>query len=199
MYIEWHRQMRAGLRHSQTNSVRLYERTKLFRGYENTVLPGLFHTAEYAGAILQFWADFLDLRNDVEEAVAVRMERQRILYAGSRRFAFVLEEQTLVTRVANPDVMLGQLDRLLAVMSLPRVSLGIIPAGAQRYCLAQGSFWIFDDDRVQVEGVSAGLEITQPREVAVYIKAFGLIQRAAVYGPTARELIHKAMAGLRET
>ena len=192
MYVEWQRHMRAGLKRSQTSSVPLYERTRLFRGYENTVIPGLFHTAEYAAAILRFWNEFLDLSSDVDEAVATRMERQRILYVGNRRFVFILEEQTLHTRVGDTDVMLGQLDRVLAVMSLPRVSLGIIPALAPRYCLSQGSFWIFDEDRVQVEGVSAGLDITQPREVAVHVKAFGLLQRSAVYGPAARELIQTA-------
>lgn len=74
----------------------------------------------------------------------------------------MLEEQTLHTRIGDTDVMLGQLDRVLAVMSLPRVSLGIIPASGERHCLAQGSFWIFDEERAKVEGVSAGLDITQP-------------------------------------
>ena len=64
----------------------LYERTKLFRGYENTFLPDLFHTAEYATAILTFWNDFLDLSSNIDEAVETRMERQRILYTGNRRF-----------------------------------------------------------------------------------------------------------------
>lgn len=55
MYIEWQRHMRAGLKNSQTSSVPLYERTNIFRVYENTVMPGLFHTAEYAAAIFRFW------------------------------------------------------------------------------------------------------------------------------------------------
>ena len=194
MYIEWQRHMRSGLKRSQASSVPLYERTRLFRGYENTVIPGLFHTAEYAAAILTFWNDFLDLSSNVDEAVATRMERQRILYVGNRRFVFVLEEQTLYTCVGGTDVMLGQLDRVLAVMSLPRVSLGIIPALGHRHCLTQGSFWIFDEDRVQVEGVSAGLDVTHPREIAVHVKAFALLQQSAVYGQVARQLIHKAFS-----
>jgi transcriptional regulator with XRE-family HTH domain len=199
MYVEWQRHMRAGLKHSQTSSVALYERTKLFRGYENTVIPGLFHTAEYAAAIFRFWNEFLDLPGDVDEAVAARMERQRVLYTGARRFTFVLEEQTLRTRVGDADVMLGQLDRVLAVMSLPRVSLGIIPASGERHCLTQGSFWIFDEERVEVEGVSAGLDITQPREIAVHVKAFALLHQSAVYGKAARELIQRALAELQQT
>lgn len=196
MYVEWQRHMRAGLKHSQKAPVPLYERTRLFRIYENTVLPGLFHTAEYSAAILRFWNEFLNLSSDLDEAVAIRMERQRILYAGDRRFVVTLEEQTLHTLVGNPDVMLGQLDRLLAVMSLPRVSIGIIPAGAERYCLSQGSFWIFDEDRVQVEGVSAGLDIVQPREVAIHVKAFSLLQKSAVYGIAARKLLQRAVTDL---
>lgn len=199
MYIEWQRHLRAGLKRSQTSSVPLYERTKLFRGYENTVIPGLFHTAEYAAAIFRFWNEFLDLPNDVDEAVAARMERQRVLYTGNRRFVFVLEEQTLRTRVGDTDVMLGQLDRVLAVMSLPRVSLGIIPASGERRCLAQGSFWIFDEERVKVEGVSAGLDITQPREIAICVKAFALLQQSAVYGKVVRELIQRALTELQQT
>jgi hypothetical protein len=199
MYIEWQRHMRTGLKRSQSASVPLYERTKLFRGYENTVIPGLFHTAEYAAAIFGFWNEFLDLPNDVDEAVAARMERQRVLYTGNRRFVFVLEEQTLRTRVGDTDVMFGQLDRLLAVMSLPRVSLGIIPASGERHCLAQGSFWIFDEGRVAVEGVSAGLDITQPREIAVHAKAFALLQQSAVYGSAARNLIQGAVTELHQT
>jgi len=191
MYVEWQRQMRAGLKHSQLSSVRLYERTKLFRSYENTVLPGLFHTAEYAAAILGFWLEFLGLPDDLDEALAVRMERQRVLYTGNRRFMFVIEEQTLHTRVGDDEIMLGQLDRVLAVMSLPKVSLGIIPATGERHFLGQGSFWIFDEDRVQLEGVSAGLEVTQPREVAIYVRAFARLQESAVYGKPARELIQK--------
>ena len=197
MYVEWQRHMRAGLKQSQTQSVPLYQRTKLFRVYENTVIPGLFHTAEYATAIFQFWNAFLEIPNDVDEAVAARMARQQVLYTGNRRFAFVLEEQTLLTRVGDADVMAGQLDRLLAVMSLSRVSLGIIPAAGERHCLTQGSFWIFDEERVKVESVSAGLDITQPREIAVHAKAFTLLQESAVHGQAARELIHRALTVLQ--
>jgi transcriptional regulator with XRE-family HTH domain len=196
MYVEWQRHMRAGLKRSQTRSVPLYERTKLFRVYENTVIPGLFHTAEYATEIFRFWNSFLDIPNDVDDAVAARMDRQQVLYTGNRRFAFVLEEQTLRTRVGDAEVMAGQLDRLLAVMSLSRVSVGIIPAGGERHCLAQGSFWIFDEERVKSESVSAGLDITQPREIALHVKAFELLQRSAVYGRAARELIHRALGAL---
>jgi Domain of unknown function (DUF5753) len=183
---------------TQSSSIPLYERTKLFRGYESIFLPGLFHAAECATVILKFWNDFLDLSSNIDEAVETGMERQRILYPGSRRFVFVLEEQTLRTNVGGIDTMLGQLDRMLAVMSLSRISLGIIPATAERHCLAQGSFWLFDNERVQVEGVSAGLDIVQPREIAIHVKAFNLLHQSAVHGHAARDLIRKAISELQK-
>jgi len=44
-----------------------------------------------------------------------------------------------------------------------------------------------------VEAVSAGLTITQPREIALYVKAFTELSEAAVYGPGARSLIAAAL------
>ena len=196
MYTEWRRQMRAGLKHFQETYLPLYEQTTLFRVYENTVIPGLLDTAGYAAAILQFWAGLMDLPTDIGAAVAARMERQNILYTGNRRFMFVIEEQALRTRVGDVETMAGQLDRLLALMSLPTVSLGIIPAAAERQSLAQGSFWMYDDTRVQVETVSAGLDITQPAEIALYALVFERLQRSAVYGRDARDLIGHALGEL---
>jgi transcriptional regulator with XRE-family HTH domain len=196
MYTEWRRQMRAGMTHFQDSLRPLYEQTLLFRVYETTFIPSLLSTAEYAAAILEFWAGLMSLPADVQTAVAARMDRQNVLYAGKRRFLFVMEEQALRTRAGGAEVMAGQLDRLLALMSLPAISLGIIPSAGDRRALAQGSFWIFDDARVQVETVSAGLDITQPAEISLYAQIFDLLQRSAVHGPGARDLIRRALADL---
>jgi transcriptional regulator with XRE-family HTH domain len=196
MYHEYRRQMQAGLKHLTESSVPLYEQTALFRIYDNTVVPGLFTTAEYAAAIFRFWVGFMGLPDDTEAAVQARMERQRVLYTGDRQFRVVLEEQVLRTRVGDDDVMAGQLDRLLAVMSLPRVKIGIIPGAGVRHSLTQGSFWMFDDSRVRIETVSASLTITQPRDIALYARVFGLLQESAVYGREARQLIGRALRDL---
>lgn len=196
MYIEWRRLMRAGMKHFQDSVSPLYEQTLQFRVYETTFIPGLLNTAGYASAILEFWAGLMSLPTDIETAVAARMNRQNVLYAGNRRLLFVIEEQALRTRVGGAEVMSGQLNRLLALMSVPTISLGIVPDAGERHALAQGSFWIFDDKRVQAETVSAGLDITQPAEVGIYLHVFDLLQRSAVYGHAARDLIRRALGNL---
>jgi transcriptional regulator with XRE-family HTH domain len=198
VHHEYRRQMQAGMKHMTESAVPLYEQTSLFRIYDTTVFPGLFTTAEYAAALFRFWQDFMGLKDDIDAAVEARMERQRVLYTGDRQFRVVIEEQVLRTRVGDADVMAGQLDRLMAVMSLPRVSIGIIPAGGTRHALTQGSFWMFDDSRVRVETVSESLNITQPRDIAIYARVFELLQRSAVHGREARQLISRALRDLTE-
>jgi transcriptional regulator with XRE-family HTH domain len=196
MYTEWRRQMRAGMKHFQDGYVPLYERTRLFRVYEPSVFPGLLTTAAYSSAMLRFFIEFFDLDSGLDDAVAARMDRQQILYRTSKRFMFLIEEQVLRTRVGDEAVMAEQLGRLLELMTLPTVSVGVVPAGAPRSSFTQGNFWIFDSSRVQVETVSAGLDITQPGEIALYTRAFERLGRSASFGRDARALIGRARADL---
>ena len=132
MYVEWRRALRFGMRHNQQARNTLHEQTKLFRIYEAGIVPGLFQTAEYAATVSARAIEFNQVSDDLDEAVAARLQRQQLLYSGDRRYMVVLEEQVLRTHVGSVEIMDGQLDRLLTLMSLPRVSLGIIPATAER-------------------------------------------------------------------
>jgi hypothetical protein len=198
MYVEWRRHTRAGMKRLMLNPVPLYEQTALFRIYEHSFIPGLFQTAEYSAAILTYFIEFLDAPNDLDAALEARMERQRIIYSGNRRFIIVLEENALRARVGSPETMAGQLDRLLATISLPRVSLGIIPQAAPRRTFAQVGFWIYDNAMVGVETPTAKLEITQPREIRLYAGMFEHLRQSAVHGAQARALINRAMIELTD-
>lgn len=196
MYVEWRRHTRAGMKRLMLTPVPLYEQTTLFRIYEHSAIPGLFQTAEYSAALLTYFIDFLDAPNDLEAAIQARMERQRIIYSGNRRFIVVLEENALRARVGSPETMAGQLDRLLATISLPRVSVGIIPQAAPRRTFTQVGFWIYDNAMVGVETPTAKLEITQPREILLYADMFEHLRQSAVYGAQARALITRAIGEL---
>jgi hypothetical protein len=140
--------------------------------------------------------NFFEIPDDIDAGVAARMERQQFLYRGDRRYNVVLGEQALHTNIGGPDVMRGQLDRLLASISLPRLNLGIIPMRSLYHVWPGNAFIMFDDRMVMVETYSAELTVTQPRELALYAKAFALLHRSAVYGRPARDLIAKALADL---
>ncbi|MFC4586966.1 helix-turn-helix domain-containing protein [Sphaerisporangium corydalis] len=195
MYVEWRRNLRTGTRRRQAESVKLEAETRLFRWFEPVLVPGIFHTAEYAAGVLARVIEFYGIPDDLEAGVLARMERQQILYKGDHRFHVILAQQALWTVVDSPAVTIGQLDRLLAISSLARVSLGILPARSV-YQVPTNQFIIFDDRMVHVEAVSAELTIMQPREIALYAKAFQTMSKAAVYGPKARALISDALRAL---
>lgn len=202
MYLEWRRAWRFGLRHNQHARNALHGQTQMFRVYESGIIPGIFQTPAYAAAVLARVIEFNQVPNDLDEAVAARMERQRFLMSADRRFLVVLEEQAIRTRVGGPALMQAQLERILEVMAFPWVSLGIIPSMADRKIWLSTGFWIFDQNTVRVEVPSAELTITQRSEIAVYEKRFAWLQESALYGAEARETVRAVMgefAGEAET
>ncbi|HEX6522686.1 MAG TPA: helix-turn-helix transcriptional regulator [Streptosporangiaceae bacterium] len=196
-YLEFKRQSRAGMKRvAGPHTLQLYQKTALFRIYEHNVIPGLFQTADYAAAMLSFWIKFLDTPDDLNAAVEIRMERQRVLYQGRKQFSAILQEQALRTCFGDATTQAGQLDRLLAVMSLPNVSVGIIPMMLERTAVPSAGFWIFDDVLVALETPTASIEVTRPREIALYVKMYEHLQSAAVYGGQARGLIVRTLQEL---
>jgi transcriptional regulator with XRE-family HTH domain len=189
-YLEFRRQSQAGMKRVLgAHTLKRYEQTQVFRIYEHNVIPGLFQTAEYSAAMLSFWIKFLGAPNDLEEAVATRLERQRVLYRGGKRFVVVLEEQALSTWFGTAETQAGQLDRLLALMSLPNVSLGIIPLMTERTAVGSTGFWLFDETLAALETPTASIEVMRPDEFNMYARMFEALKASAVYGPRARALI----------
>ncbi len=196
-YLEFRRQVRAGMKRVLgPHTLPLYERTSLFRIYEHNVIPGLFQTAAYCGAMLSFWFGFLDAPGDLDSAVQARMQRQRVIFQPSRRFVVVLEEQALRTWFGTSEIQAGQLGRLLEMMSIPTVSLGIIPMMIERTAVASAGFWLFDDGLVALETPTASIEVTRPQEIDLYSRMFKHLQESALFGAGARSLIIRALAEL---
>jgi transcriptional regulator with XRE-family HTH domain len=196
LYVEWRRVQHTGLRQLQEKRAELYERTSFFRVYCSNVIPGLFQTPAYATALLSSISEFHHAPNDVEEAVAARMERSRVLFTGGRRFAVLIEESVLRYRIGDPSTMAGQLGYLLTLMPAPSISLGIIPFTASRPVWPLETFNVFDDVRVHVELLSAAVKVTAPSEVEQYIRAYRELGAQAVFGSAARELITEAINSL---
>ncbi|MCX0245261.1 helix-turn-helix domain-containing protein [Streptomyces drozdowiczii] len=197
MYLEWKRLQRTGLRRLQEARMPLYERTKLHRGYASHVVPGLFQTPAYAAALLSSVSRFHGTPDDTEAAVDARMARARVLHQGSHRFALLIEEAVLRYQVGDAEAMAGQLGHLLSVMSLPAVSVGVIPFSAQgRGMWTLETFDVFDDQRVHVELLTAQVTLTAPSEVGMYIKAWTDLRGIAVYGASARSLVADALGAL---
>ncbi|MEV3898478.1 helix-turn-helix domain-containing protein [Streptomyces anulatus] len=196
MYMEWRRLHQSGMRQVQENWYALHEQTRHCRVYLSNVPPGFLQTPAFATALMNQITRFQGTPNDVAEAVAARVARSRFLYEGGHRYVVLLEESVLRYQTADPEAMRGQLRHLLAVMPLASVALGIIPFTAQRTVWPLEAFYVHDDTMAVVETLTAEIKVTQPRELADYMKAFAALAEMAVYGDTARALIRAAIDAL---
>jgi transcriptional regulator with XRE-family HTH domain len=197
MYTEWRRMHRTGLRREQVARRSLYARTKVYKAYVSTVMPGLIQTPAYATALMSAITAFQGTPDDVGEAVRARMERNRIVRSANHQFVMLLEESVLRYRVGNDEAMADQLRYILSVAALPNVRLGVIPfSAADRAMWTLEAFTIFDDARVHVELLSAQVTVTVPGEIVVYLRAFDQLTELAVFGADARGLVTDAIDAL---
>ncbi|MFC5107993.1 helix-turn-helix domain-containing protein [Kibdelosporangium philippinense] len=197
-HAEWQRILRGGIRPRQNSLAELDQKTRLFRVFESTVIPGLLQTAEYARVRFAESIRIFKLPNDINEAVEGRIKRQDIFYRPDKRFHFILTEAALRFRMCAAPVMLGQLDRLVSISGLPNVKLGIIGFETQYTASPWHGFWIYDEDKVLVETYSAALNLAQPQEVELYANVFNELAAVASYGRSARAIITRVMDDLTE-
>ncbi|GAA3252955.1 helix-turn-helix domain-containing protein [Nonomuraea helvata] len=196
-HAEWQRLLSGGTRHHQGTWADMERRAARLRVFEPAFVPGLLQTAGYARHRLAQAITVFGITNDIDDAVRARLARQEILYDPRKRFHFVITEAVLRYRLCPPELMLPQLDRLVAASTLPNVRLGVIPFGTP-FVIAPGcGFWIFDDRQVLVEIFSAELTLTQAQEIDLHEKVFGAMASVAAYGASARAVITSVMEELR--
>jgi transcriptional regulator with XRE-family HTH domain len=190
--VDWRRSLGSGTRRRQRANVAAYERTTLFRVWEPAVVPGLLQVPGYARGVLGTVIDFYGIPDDLDEGVTARLDAQRVLTRGDRRFLLTMDESALYTVVGDAQVMRAQLERLLDAAQLARVSLGVVPRGAPYTVPRNNAFTIYDNRVVTIATYTAELTLTQRHEVATYERAFDLLQALAVRGSTAQDLIRAA-------
>lgn len=150
--------------------------------YQSEVVPGLLQTPEYARTLLEIHS--LVDPHDIPAMVLSRLDRQPILFDESRPFDVVITETALRWRPGNRAVALGQLDRISVLAKLPNVSIGVITRERQETANPLHSFVLLrypDHAQVQVETLTSELELSDPRDLAIYEDFFRAQKQQAVY------------------
>ncbi|WP_049576998.1 helix-turn-helix domain-containing protein [Nonomuraea sp. SBT364] len=194
----WKQRHRSGLAALQEDVRDLEARTKLFRVFEPGILAGLLQTAEYARHVFRKVRRLYSAADQIDAAVRVRMQRQEILYDRTRVFRFVVPEAVLHTRLAPQDVMLGQVDRLLAVSTLPNVEFGVIPFTEELPSAPVNGFWIYNEAMVGVATMTKDLVLRDPDDVAFYVRAFDDYAKVAKFGEAGRDIIIRILNEYRK-
>lgn len=196
-YVEHRREFRAGMARPQRAIGEREAECSVIRNFESVVISGLLQTPEYARYRFLPGAKYGGLSRDLDDAVAARMARQQILYRADRKVHIVMTEAALRYRLCPPEVLEGQLDRLLGAATMRSIHVGIIPLEAE-YTLESPlhGFSVYDDREVCVEMLTASLTLSEPSEISAYLELFGAYAKAAVYGAEARALITRVLSEL---
>jgi transcriptional regulator with XRE-family HTH domain len=195
VHTRWRRRIRGGHAAIQQDIDRRTQAATRIRNAEVSMIPGLLQTAGYARSIITAVSAAYGT-TDVDAAVQARMRRQDVLYDQSKTFEFVITEAALRLLPCPPQVMAGQLDRLMS-MDLPNVTLGIVPFGTELAIMPYNSFLLLDD-ALTVE-TWAGKDEDAGDESAVHVRVFDLLVGEALTGESARHLIAAAAASLRDS
>lgn len=169
-------------------------KASVVRHFEVAYVPGLLQTAEYARRVFDEQVVLHGGLDDVEAAVATRLERQRWLYESGKRFEFLLTEAVLRLVLPSTNAMRGQLDRLQTVIGVGNIRFGIIPFGVPLPITPQGSMQMYDDLAV-IESF-LGETFYGSEDSARLDRIFGLLWEEAVEGDAARRLIVQAQEAL---
>lgn len=167
--------------------------------YQPAMVPGLVQTAAYARALLSLPCGPSSAgatADDIEPIVGERIKRQDVLYEPGKTISIVMGEAALRTRFGAVQTLLGQLDRLVAVIGLANVELGVIPFSTPLPVYPLTGFTIYDD-AVLIETLTGQQRLHAADVVALYTRFFDQLREAATTGADAIELIQQIAAELR--
>ncbi|MET8755208.1 helix-turn-helix transcriptional regulator [Streptomyces sp. NPDC004667] len=148
--------------------------------FQAQLVYGLLQTPEYARAVLQAgWSDKLD------EAVAARLERQRILSKAQPPLIWVvLDEAVLYRPFGGREVMRAQLDHLLGFADHREVRIQVLPFDVGQHPATVGSFNVLrfasDPDIVYAERYGSADVTANPATVRDCAHRYDHLQAAAL-------------------
>ncbi|MEV5538733.1 helix-turn-helix transcriptional regulator [Saccharopolyspora shandongensis] len=140
---------------------------------ENTLIPGLAQTAEYARLLMSM----SELPGqDLENRVAARLGRQAVLSRPEApEVRFFLDEAALLRTMNDARIMREQLEHLIVLQRRSNVSLRIVPLSSMPHPALDGSFSLYGlpdgSAHVFVEARYFAVALTEPADVEPFMKA----------------------------
>ena len=171
---------RRGLHHRQQELAALEAAASTTRYFLPVMITGLLHLPEYAAR------SFGTTTGDQTQAIAKRLDRQRILQDDTKSFIFLLTEAAVRWPLCPPSVMAAQVDRLISVSRCPAVTMGIIPLTTEVPDSPLNTFTVYDDRIVTAETVGGLVVMRDQRDVVLHLEAFAFFHRYALLDDDAR-------------
>ncbi|HEV7977362.1 helix-turn-helix transcriptional regulator [Amycolatopsis sp.] len=168
------------------------------RQFQNLAVPGILQTRDYARVLVS--TGIAD-EERIENGVAVRLQRQKLLEPGGPDSYFILDESVLRRQVGGPEVMRDQLKRLKELAALDNVTIQVVPFSAGRHRGLVGSFEIFelsdqeDDYALMLEQPYKDVLIEDSsEETREYVVIFRELEKVALSEEETVEFIDQVLA-----
>jgi transcriptional regulator with XRE-family HTH domain len=195
VHRQWRHKIRTGHAAVQVEFDTLVRNGTVIRNFQTFLIPGLVQTPDYSRYRMLEAVRLHGFDPDkVEEAVGARMRRQEVLYDTHKSFEFIIMQAALDYLLCPPDVMRGQLDRLMGLLGLGNVRFGIVPPGRELPVTPYLGFLMVDD--ITVVETFTGADTLRGDESTKYTEIADLLMESAVTGDDARKLIAAAARNL---
>ncbi|MEV4611308.1 DUF397 domain-containing protein, partial [Kitasatospora sp. NPDC049258] len=173
----------------------------IIRKFQVQLVPGILQTADYARVLFR-GLDPLASPEVIDERVAVRLARQRLLTADNApRLLVVLDEGVLLRNYGGPEVMRRQLIHLLRMARLPNVVIRVAPFGTGACAAFDQSFTLLtlphEPDVIYTEGIHRGQLVDDPARYAEWSYRYDLLLSESLSDSSSLARIRSAMEALR--
>ncbi|ROO58758.1 helix-turn-helix protein [Micromonospora sp. Llam0] len=177
--------------------VQLEESATALRYYEASLIPGLLQTEEYARSVLD---SGLRSQREVDEQLAVRMERQSVVLGREDPAICVFMMDVAALRSAHPAMAKAQLERLLADSERHRTFVHVVPDGVGMHIGRSVSFVLASLDNGALAGymedIFEGRLVTAPARVTGLDRAWHTVNALALNAAQSRDLIRQQLREL---
>jgi hypothetical protein len=158
------------------------------------LIPGLFQTPEYVGAVLGKRPHTAD--EERESLLAARLARQEILARDEPPLVYALLDEAVLNRpVGSAEVMHGQLVHLADLAGRVNISIQVVPYGAGAHIGLLGAFVIAEAPEMSatvfLENAADGQTAEDTDRVAQIMASFDALRGEALTVGASRELIAK--------
>jgi len=173
------------------------------RQYEPELVVGLLQTEAYASEVFHVRGLFTE--DEVRRRITLRQERQKILHRTwptAPKVEVVLNEGVLRRPLQSSVAMAEQLRHIVRAMSLPNLSVRVLPfsAGIHAASMACGTFGILDfpdngtargaePTTVYSDGLTGTLYLDKPSEVQAYEEVWAALMARSLSEAQTKKLI----------
>ncbi|WP_405650320.1 helix-turn-helix domain-containing protein [Streptomyces sp. NBC_00019] len=177
---------------------------RVLRQYESTVVPGLLQTEDYARAVIA--TAWFNQPHETDQLVRFRKERQTFLtrQPDPLELWVVLEESALRRPVGGREVMAAQLRHLAETVTMPNVTLQIMPTAKGAHVAMAGPFSLLEfqphaSTVVYVESAAGNVYLEKERDVRTFVQTFDLLRATAPDPQEALALLEQLTREMQES